>query len=346
MKRFACVCGNSLFFENTTCVNCKRAVGWCAGCRKISSFDPHPQNGFVCADPKCRAHVLKCDNYFTHNVCNRTVPVGTAGNPAYCDYCRFNHTIPDLSVAGNQAKWARLEAAKRRTLYDFDDLAIPYGTADDGVDPPLQFDFKADTIKADSKYRDIGEGEQVFTGHDNGLITINVREADPVAREKARVEFKEAHRTLIGHFRHELGHYVWDVAIKGKREDECKALFGDHTADYGEAMKAYYANGPKPGWQSQYVSGYATMHPWEDWAETFANYLDMMATLDSAEAGRAMQPLDKRKFDDLASTYVRLGLTLNELTRGIGLVDFLPEVIAEPVRKKMAFVHGLTRYGK
>jgi hypothetical protein len=186
----------------------------------------------------------------------------------------------------------------------------------------------------------------VFTGHDNGLITINLREADPVARETARVEFKEAHRTLVGHFRHEMGHYVWDVAVKGKLEEECKALFGDHTVPYDEAMKAYYATGPKAGWQSAYVSGYSTMHPWEDWAETFANYLDMMASLDSASVGGLVPPpRDRRDFDALATTYVKLGLTLNELTRGIGLIDFLPELIVEPVRKKMAFVHGLTKYG-
>ena len=379
MKRFGCVCGNTLFFENSTCVNCKRDVGWCPACKQISALEPVKAGGFTCLNPKCKTHVLKCDNYFTYNVCNRcvvpakppaattaTTPLTTAAPaaaaatapaapaaPPMCDYCRFNRTIPNLSVPTNKQRWARIEAAKRRALYDFDRLGLRYGSETDGVTPPLRFDFKADADDPAARYRDVartgddaGGGEQVFTGHDSGLITINLKEADSVQREKARVEFREAHRTLVGHFRHEMGHYVWEVSVKGEKRKAFDALFGDPDAvPYGDALTAYYQNGPKPDWQKSYVSAYATMHPWEDWAETFANYLDLMATLETAQEGKLLPPVDPKKFDDSASAYVKLGLTLNELNRGIGLVDFLPEVIVEPVRKKMAFVHSLTRYG-
>jgi hypothetical protein len=344
MKRYQCTCGNGLFFENSTCVNCKRDVGWCPTCRRIVPLDKGPDGLLVCGQPDCAAPVLKCRNYAEQNVCNRCVPREGKVGPALCDYCRFNHVIPDLTIPVNKSRWARIERAKRRALYDFDFLGLPYGTAADGVSPPLKFDFKTDAKDpALKKYRPVDNGEQVMTGHDNGVVTINLREADPVEREKARIAFGEAHRTLVGHFRHEMGHYVWDVAIKGKKEPACAALFGDHTVPYDEALKAYYANGPKPNWPEAYVSGYATMHAWEDWAETFANYLDLVATLDTAENGALVPQLDWADFDAMASTYATLGVSLNELNRGIGLIDFLPEILVGPVRHKMAFIHALTK---
>ncbi|QOV88985.1 zinc-binding metallopeptidase family protein [Humisphaera borealis] len=346
MERSLCKCGNVLFFESSVCVRCQRDVGWCTTCGKITSLEPHPQGGFTCNTKGCGAHVAKCENYATYDVCNRTIPADKAEVGALCDYCRFNRTIPNLDAPDNKVMWARIEAAKRRVLYGFDRLGLVYGTAEDGVVPPLMFDFKTDG--GDGKqYRDVAGGEQVFTGHDNGVITLNLKEADPVLREKSRVEFGEAHRTLVGHFRHEMGHYIWDVMVKGQREPECVALFGDHNAvAYADALNAYYQNGPKADWPTAYVSGYATMHPWEDFAETFANYLDLMATIESARDGKMTSIKDEAKFDDLTAEYVRLGIVLNELNRGIGLIDFLPEVIVEPVKKKMAFVHSLTKLGK
>jgi len=334
-----------LFFESSTCLRCKRDAGWCAKCQSITALEPHASGGFVCARKSCRARLLKCDNWLTHNVCNRTLPAEAPRPSGLCDYCRFNHIIPDLSVPANKLKWARIEAAKRRVLYGFDRLGLPYGSAEDGVNPPLVYEFKADTSDTTHRFRAVSGGETVYTGHDNGVITINLKEADSVQREAARVEFGEAHRTLIGHFQHEMGHYVWEVAVKGAREKQFVELFGDHNAvPYADALEAYYQNGPKPDWQTSYVSAYATMHPWEDFAETFANYLDLMATIDTAREGKLTTAADDAGFDPLATEYVRLGLVLNELNRGIGLVDFLPEIIAEPVRKKMAFVHGLTRF--
>ncbi|MDB5294189.1 MAG: hypothetical protein JWO31_172 [Phycisphaerales bacterium] len=350
MKRYNCVCGNTLFFENSLCVSCKRDVGWCPTCKQITALEPAADgNGFTCQNKDCGAHLLKCDNYVTHNVCNRCVPVEAAeasGAAPRCDYCRFNRTIPKLDVPTNLKRWGWLEAAKRRALHDFDRLGLKYGMAADGVNPPLAFEFKADSDDPAAEYQDVSAGEKVFTGHDNGLITINLKEADPVERERARVDFREAHRTLVGHFRHELGHYVWDVSVKGEREPAFNKLFGDANAvPYGQALAEYHKNGAKPDWATAYVSAYATMHPWEDWAETFAHYLSMMATMDTAVEGKLVPPLDLSDFGQITREYARLGLALNELNRGIGLVDFLPEVIVGPVCEKMAFVHGLTRFG-
>lgn len=357
MKRFGCACGNTLFFENSSCVRCEREVGWCPACKRIAALAPAAAGGFTCLNPSCGTYLLKCGNYSTFGVCNRCVvpAAGAAADAApLCDYCRFNRTIPNLSVPTNTQRWARIEAAKRRALYDFDRLGLAYGTEADGVKPPLRFDFKADADDPAARYRGVARpgdrdddgGERVFTGHDEGLITINLKESESVHREAARVEFDQAHRTLVGHFRHEMGHYVWDVSVRdGGKRAAFDALFGNPDAvPYDDALNAFYENGPRPDWRQSHVSAYATMHPWEDWAETFANYLDLMATLETAVEGKLLPPVDPKQFDALASAYVELGLTLNELNRGIGLVDFLPEVIVEPVRRKMAFAHGLTRH--
>ncbi|MEQ9210209.1 MAG: putative zinc-binding metallopeptidase, partial [Pseudomonadales bacterium] len=173
-------------------------------------------------------------------------------------------------MAGNKEKWQRIEIAKRRLLYTLNRLGLPYGSRSEGFEVPLSFDFKADTRKKRMLWLNMGKQEQVYTGHADGKVTLNIREADDVEREKTRISFGEAQRTVIGHFRHEIGHYFWDVLVKGKCEPECVAVFGDHNnPDYGTALEQYYENGPLPGWQTSHISAYATMHPWEDFAECF-----------------------------------------------------------------------------
>lgn len=295
---------------------------------------------------------MKCANFETFNVCNRCVlAMGSAttddklsvGSPL-CDCCRFNQTIPDLNVPGNLEKWYRLEAAKRRLFYDLDLLQLPYGTEDQGVQPALRFDFKADLIPKDEFWRSIGPKERVFTGHANGIITINIREADDIERERLRVELGEARRTLMGHFQHEIGHYYWDILVKQKREADCKLLFGDHdNPSYQEALNRYYEAGPPAQWQSQFVSTYATMHPWEDFAETFATYVDMFSTLDTAShVGFVNTPPALHHFDTMVAQYQQLGIALNELNRSMGLLDVVPEVLTSTVKEKMRFIHQLT----
>src|SRR5262249_39634581 len=158
-----------------------------------------------------------------YQVCNRCVLLPAEAD-ALCDCCRFNDTVPDLSVSGNLEKWRRLEVAKRQLIYDLNQLGLPYGTQADGVKPALSFAFMADPGEGQSEWRPVGKSEKVFTGHANGRITINIREADDAERERLRVTMGEAQRTLIGHFRHEVGHYYWDQLVKGRREDECRAV--------------------------------------------------------------------------------------------------------------------------
>jgi hypothetical protein len=312
-------------------------------------------NSFHCGHADCRQPLRKCHNYLVENACNRCcVPeIGAQTNagesapaanpvPRLCSACRLTETIPDLSVAGNREKWARLEAAKRRLLYTLDRLGLPYADAQ----PKLSFDFKADIVPPNNEWRSAGVKEIVYTGHAAGKITINIREADDVAREQLRVQFHEAHRTLIGHFHHEIGHYYWEVLVRGHKERKFCQLFGDHNAvPYQDAMNAYYQNGPKEAWAQSYISAYASAHPWEDFAETFALYLDMISILDTAAnlfpniranfRSRAVQPLVER--------FQEVGLLVNEFNRTVGLIDLVPEVVVDSVIEKLNFIHSLVK---
>jgi hypothetical protein len=345
MRTFECVCSHTLFFENIHCGNCGRDVGWCPVCRSITSLDPAGIGRYRCTNPACGALLALCTNYAQEHVCNRCVAVDATGAAApFCDTCRFNHTIPDLSVPGNRERWARLESAKRRLFYALDLMGLPYGTAADGFDPAIAFDFKGDIIVSTDVWRTMGELERVYTGHANGKITINIREADDCQREQLRVDMGEAHRTLIGHFRHEIGHYFWDLLVKDHYEEDFRQLFGDPmNPSYQDALERHYRDGPPADWHERHVSAYATMHPWEDWAETFALYLDVVSVLDTAQNMGLIPTVSMSDLNAMIRQFSRLGLILNEVNREMGLIDVVPEVITLAIMEKMAFVHRVLR---
>jgi hypothetical protein len=266
-----------------------------------------------------------------------------------CDCCRFNQVVPDLTIPGNLQAWYKLEVAKRRLFYDLAELGLPFGTTDDGINPPLRFDFKGDALPPANQWRSVGTAEKVFTSHDAGLITINIREAEEVEREKLRVDMREKHRTLIGHFRHEIGHYYWDLLIKGRFEEDFKAVFGDHNnPNYDAALQKYYNQGPPANWSDSYISAYATMHPWEDFAETWGAYLDMVSTLETAYyrgfGGRTEAVF--ADVEELVRRYERIGVALNEINRNQGLLDLVPEIFVEPVIDKLRYIHRVVQRGR
>jgi hypothetical protein len=361
MQTYRCACGNRIYFENTSCLVCHREIGWCEACARMTSLEPSgdaahsPPIIFLCGYSDCRQSLQKCYNYSVENICNRCyVPdalptaqvdgANGAGNAVgrLCAACQLTETIPDLTVAGNREKWARLEAAKRRLLYTLDRLGLPYVNAD----PKLTFDFKADVEPPANEWRNAGLTELVYTGHAAGKITINIREADDAVREQLRCQFHEAHRTLIGHFHHEIGHYYWDVLVKNRQEEKFSKIFGDPNArPYQEAMSAYYKSGPPEGWAQSFISTYASAHPWEDFAETFALYLDMISILDSAmhlfRTGRIN--FRNRSIKPLVERYQEIGILVNEFNRAIGLIDLVPEVVLEPVVAKLEFIYSLVR---
>lgn len=349
MQTYRCQCGNSLYFDNSACLACEREVGFCPECRRLVTLLPTDEGQWKCGEPDCGAALVKCFNYSTYEVCNRCVPAGPDAEKTLCGCCRFNHTIPDLNVPGNLLKWYRLEAAKRRLFYDLDQLGLPYGTAEDGIEPCLAFDFKTEIVPAKGVWLNMDNSQQVYTGHDAGLITINIREADEVEREKARVSMGESKRTLIGHFRHEIGHFYWDVLLKNRREEDFVRVFGDHNnPPYATALETYYQNGPAADWAEHYISAYASMHPWEDFAETWGAYLSMVSALDTAHhmgMGGETDPIHA-DIAAMISRYQRLGIAMNEMNRSMGLLDVVPEILVPEVITKLTFVHELAQLGR
>jgi hypothetical protein len=289
---------------------------------------------YRCGNPKCHAVVVKCRNYSDEHVCNRVfVPSTASDEEGLCKACRLNDVIPDLAINGNRELWAKLELAKRRLLLQLDEVGLKYAAEDVGDELPLQFDFKASTPEA-----------QILTGHADGRITINISEADSVERERVRKQMHEPHRTLIGHMRHEIGHYYWMTLVEGKCEDQCSAVFGDYrNPPYAEALKQYYERGPAADWQSAFVSAYATAHPWEDFAESWGFYFDMLAVVTTMHHHLPALTTDPSSLtiEALAKTYQQLGLFFNEVNRTMGLKDLVPEVISPQVVKKLAFIDEL-----
>ncbi|NQV69726.1 MAG: putative zinc-binding metallopeptidase [Pseudohongiella sp.] len=328
MKKFTCSCGQPLFFENTRCLNCDRQLGF-----DPSAFELYP---FSDENPHCSASVeLKlCKNAADFDVCNWFV---TEPQNSYCLSCSLNHTIPNLLEPKRRRWWKNLEQAKRRLIYSLLVLKLPVlGRANDPKG--LAFSFIEDQRTNPGVFE-----EHVATGHYNGMITVNTAEADKVNREITRAYTGELYRTLLGHFRHESGHYYFDKLVFG---DELltrfRALFGDERADYAAALKNYYASKDAIPHDPAMISHYAQSHPLEDWAEVWAHYLHMIDTLDTAAAYD--QKLGSSHFDEFDETLAKwseLAVILNALNRSMGLEDAYPFVLSKLTLKKLRFVHGL-----
>ena len=347
MKSFSCSqCQQLLFFENVACTRCGTKLAYLPDRMIVSPIKEDGASVIALAPGSKGKRYRLCRNSIEHGACNWAVPESDA--QPYCLACRLNAVIPDLSDAEAKAAWIRLEAAKRRLIYSLLALHLPVDSRTDRPQGGLAFSFMKEAPGT----------QQVFTGHSDGLITINVAEADDPFREKMRTQMGEAYRTLVGHFRHEVGHYYWDRLIQDSDQlPAYRALFGDERADYGEALKRHYAQGAPADWSLSFVSQYASMHPWEDWAETFAHYLHMVDALDTARGfGVALranpvvkagllpvraQRLDFDDFDDLIRAWFPLTITLNSFNRGMGLPDLYPFVLGERTIAKLRFVHDV-----
>lgn len=295
-----------------------------------------------------------CANYARENVCNWMVPVQESH--AFCRACQLNAVIPDLSVSGNHAHWARLETAKRRLVYGLMQLGLPVVDRTEDPKRGLAFRFLAD---AEPSFRE--SAKKVMTGHADGVITINIMEADSAMREQLRLNMDEVYRTILGHFRHESGHYYWERLINREVHHEpYRALFGDERADYDQALSRHYNDGPPQDWAQRFVTPYASMHPWEDWAETWAHYLHICDTLETAGAfdlrARAPGPQDANaevavgrdvfrasSFDTLMSQWYPLTFAVNSINRSMGQPDLYPFVFSPPALDKLRFVHEVVK---
>ena len=346
MKTFHCThCQNLIFFENVRCLSCGHALAFLPDLGIMAALSEGPDGLWRAQIEKIRGYRL-CANYDQVSVCNWVIPAEEAGE--FCRSCRLNRVIPDLSVEHNMVAWFRLEVAKRRMLYTLLGLGLPVAPKN-GDSEGLAFEFLEDSAD--------GDAARVLTGHDNGLITINIAEADDVHREKQRTLQKEPYRTLLGHFRHEIGHYFWDrLVLNGPRLEAFRSLFGDERADYQQALDRHYSEGPPAQWEQSFISAYATTHPWEDWAESWAHYLHMVDALETAgAAGLALRPQradeprmqpppdplnpKHRDFDGMIESWLSLTYVLNNLSRGLGLPDSYPFVLSSPAIEKLRFIH-------
>lgn len=387
MKLFRCTCNSKpvLYFENVQCESCGRLTGFCQDSFELKPFTPikaKPKTKGARASKKIvhrRATVweddtgrqyTKCANWRDHNICNWMLPIQThTSTQSLCSACVLNDVTPEPLNTETIKLWHKLEKAKKRCLFTLLQLQLPVHAEPiaDGKSAPhkLAFRFMSDS-DASSHFQEPIEGaERVLTGHANGIITINVAEADDVARTQNRVAMQERYRTLLGHFRHETGHYFWDVLTLADTNftESFREVFGDENASYQEALDRHYADGPPTDWQNTFVSSYATMHPWEDWAETWAHYLHMIDTIEtqqsfSRNSQTSTNPVrdvslpfavgargDKGEadFTEIMELWIDASILLNSLNRSMGLPDPYPFVLHQPIQEKLRFVHDRIR---
>jgi hypothetical protein len=355
MKAFHCgQCDQLVFFQNSACTSCGRTLAYLPDRAEMGTLEPVTGDQWrLRSSGKEGQGYRLCLNYSRENVCNWAVPVNDP-NP-YCLSCRLNRVIPNLSQPGTHEAWARLEAAKRRLIYSLLRLGLPVSGKAEDPERGLAFDFLADPAPGTPG------AVRVPTGHLNGVITINVAEADDAERETRRVQMNEPYRTLLGHFRHEIGHYFWDRLIVGiDRIEGFRRLFGDDRLSYDQALHRHQQQGAQSDWAKTFVSAYASAHPWEDWAETWAHYLHMTDTLETAlECGLSLQPRRSNEqvwkpeiadvgqqalsFDEMVERWFPLTYVMNNLNRCMGLQDAYPFVLAPPVLNKLRFVHEVVR---
>ena len=349
MRLFTCQsCGQHVYFENVRCTRCGHTLGFLPDRMEVSALENTAHGLWRALAAPEEDSYRACANSEQYEVCNWMIP---AGDPEpLCGSCRLNRTIPDLNVAGNRILWQRLETQKRRLVYSLLRLELPVHPKHQ--DPSgLAFDFLADPDP------DFNEKGRVLTGHADGLITLNIAEADPATRERMREDMAEPYRTVLGHFRHESGHYYWDRLVRDSEWlDEFRTLFGDETLDYGQALQRHHAEGPPPAWPEHFVSAYASSHPWEDWAETWAHYLHIIDTLETARSfgvgvrpeegdpqsmarDARFDPYGQKDFAPILEHWLPLAFALNSLNRSMGHEDAYPFVLAPPAVEKLQFVH-------
>jgi hypothetical protein len=355
MKIFLCdACGQPIFFENVQCTQCGHTLGYLPDRSRLSAIEKDGE-GFwrpLAPDAGGRSYRM-CANYAAESTCNWMIPSEHEG--AYCQACRLNQTIPDLSRRENRVLWGRLESAKRRLIYSLLRLGLPLAGKGEDKDGGLAFAFLADP---DPPFR---ETDRIVTGHAGGLITINIAEADDAVRERMRQSMAEPYRTILGHLRHESGHYYWQRLVSETPwHTRFRSLFGDETTDYARSLERHYEQGPSASWPTRFISGYASSHPWEDWAETWAHYLHIVDTLetayqfglrvaprsapnDSLSAEPAFDPYESEVLDPLMDHWLPLTYAVNSLNRSMGQRDLYPFVLPAPGVEKLDLVHQVIR---
>ena len=341
MRSFRCGCGSRVYFDNDRCLRCGAAL----------AFDPRRLVMRRLRRGASQADGRACANRSAQGTCNW---LATAPDAAYCIACRLTEVVPDLGAPRRLDLYHAVERAKRRLIYSLLALGLP---VEGRAEHPrgLAFHILADA-RLDGREVAPPAADAVTTGHLEGRITINLLEADPELRERMRVAMDEPYRTVLGHFRHESGHYYWQRLVAGELLGAFRRTFGDERQPYAEGLARHYRDGPPADWPARHVCAYAACHPLEDFAECWAHYLHMVDALETAAAaGMAVRRCRFRDpaagpdahcegfdgFDEMVAEWRLLATTINDLNRSLGLADAYPFALPPPVVEKLRFVHGL-----
>ncbi len=327
MRTFQCDrCRTPVYFENFRCLGCGSTLGILPDSYEVHSVEKDGSGQLSARDGKT---YRLCRNSTEHRVCNQLVP--TADVSDYCLSCRFTGITPNVSFEVNRKLWADMEIAKRRLLFSLHTLGIRPAPKSEDVSRGLSFQFLVDNVQG------------ILTGYSAGVITITLAEADPAIREARRQQMGEDYRTLLGHFRHEVGHYYWERLIADRgRQQEFRELFGDERADYPNALSAYYARPRGDDWREKHISRYASSHPFEDWAETFAHFLHMRDVVETAVSVGLLPGIPEGaplEFEQTIKHWLSTSFRLNQLGRSIGSGDLYPFVLNDQVIEKMRFIN-------
>lgn len=354
MQRFYCDCGQEVFFQNTHCNACGAVLGFIperqvlVSLQALEGHDAMWRCGSAEAPEVATTGMYRlyrrCEHHQHETIrCNWLIDAHTEPDASQCVSCRLTRMIPIQNIPDNVRRWATLESAKRRMLYGVMRLGLPFSQTQTAQAYPLIFDFLEDQ----RTNPDVAE-TQVLSGHASGVITLNVAEADSDYREATRAAMNEPYRTLLGHFRHEIGHFYWQslVACDADKLAAFRQCFGDENRDYQQSLDGYYQQGADSNWQGQYISAYASSHPLEDWAESWAHYMHMSETLETALAFQLIPEMgDSNRFDAWLKEWMELVVVLNALNRSIGNEDAYPFVISEAVTEKLRFIHRIIHGG-
>jgi hypothetical protein len=325
VKAFRCrACDNPLYFENSRCVHCGTRLGFSREERALVPVDG--DGGYVDGAGE-KWHL--CRN-LSLSGCTWLTQV----EDGQCFSCSLTRTRPHDDDARGLANFPAAERAKRHLLFELDTLGFPIVGKQTDPENGLAFDLLSSVE------------ENVVIGHANGLITIDLAESEAAHRVKVRENLGEPYRTMLGHFRHEVGHYYqWQLVRDGELLERCRELFGDETKDYQGEIDRHYAEGPPAGWESAYISSYATMHPFEDFAETWAHYLHICDTIQTASEYGLATVGTVSSFssfrDVVVGIWVPLSVALNMINRSMGHEDLYPFVIPKDVLDKLDFVAEL-----
>jgi hypothetical protein len=340
MRPFPCsVCHQLLFFDNSTCLRCGSTLGYVPDDGELVALRS-VESVFERVDGR-PGRYRQCSNRLVAR-CNWMLPEHDGAN--LCSSCRLTAVRPNDTEVDSIEAFADAEAAKRRLLHQLAELGLP--VIDRSVDAERGVAFELLSSR----------GRNVITGHDSGVITLDLSESDDAHREFVRQQLGEPYRTVLGHLRHEIGHYYWPSLVEQPGNVAAfRERFGDERVSYEDALTAYYAQ-DDAAWPNTHVSRYATMHPWEDWAETFAHYLHIAAGLATADsigltvgepalsAGRAAWlTRDHITIGDMVQSWLGLTLALNAMARSIGQSDLYPFVLSPDVVEKLDFVHQCIR---